>query len=166
MAERFTGRAMKYRYLDENRIGDHICYYSDLCKMKAHYPAWDVTQKPGFDIRGNRGELDRTPGVKHCLMKVLITGVCGFVGSSLAESLLERRAGISIWGIDNLLRPGSESNRNKLRKLGVHFVHGDIRVASDFESLPAVDWVIDAAANPSVLAGVQTAAAGNSSNTI
>jgi CDP-paratose 2-epimerase len=38
--------------------------------------------------------------------------------------------------------------------LGVRVVHGDIRQASDFETLPAVDWVLDAAANPSVLAGV------------
>jgi len=89
-------------------------------------------------------------------MKILITGICGFVGSSLAESLLERRTGISILGVDNLMRPGSELNRDRLRKLGVTFTHGDIRSASDFESLPAVDWVIDAAANPSVLAGIQS----------
>ena len=89
-------------------------------------------------------------------MKLLITGICGFVGSSLAQVLLESRAGISIYGIDNLMRPGSELNRARLRALGVTFVHGDIRMASDFESLPAVDWVIDAAANPSVLAGIQT----------
>jgi CDP-paratose 2-epimerase len=89
-------------------------------------------------------------------MKVLITGICGFVGSSLAQGLLERREGISIFGIDNLMRPGSELNRAGLRELGVALVHGDIREASDFESLPAVDWVIDAAANPSVLAGIQT----------
>ena len=44
MAERFTGQPMKWRYLDENRIGDHICYYSDLRKMKAHYPGWDITK--------------------------------------------------------------------------------------------------------------------------
>jgi CDP-paratose 2-epimerase len=43
MAERATGRAMRHRYVDENRAGDHICYYSDLRKMKAHYPAWDIT---------------------------------------------------------------------------------------------------------------------------
>ena len=29
---------MNWRYVDENRIGDHICYYSDLRKMQAHYP--------------------------------------------------------------------------------------------------------------------------------
>jgi CDP-paratose 2-epimerase len=89
-------------------------------------------------------------------MRVLITGVCGFVGSSLAEGLLERREGISILGIDNLMRPGSELNRARLGALGVAMTHGDIRMPSDLESLPAVDWVIDAAANPSVLAGLQT----------
>ena len=30
-------------YLEENRIGDHICYYSDLSKMRDHYPGWDIT---------------------------------------------------------------------------------------------------------------------------
>jgi len=35
---------MKYKYIDQNRIGDHICYYSDLKKMKAHYPNWDITK--------------------------------------------------------------------------------------------------------------------------
>ena len=89
-------------------------------------------------------------------MKLLITGICGFVGSSLADGLLEQREGLSIVGIDNLMRPGSEMNRARLRQLGVALVHGDIRVPSDVESLPAVDWVIDAAANPSVLAGTQT----------
>jgi CDP-paratose 2-epimerase len=44
MAEQVTGRPMSYRYVDENRIGDHICYYSDLRKMKTHYPAWDITK--------------------------------------------------------------------------------------------------------------------------
>ncbi len=89
-------------------------------------------------------------------MKLLITGICGFVGSSIAEGLLERRPAISIAGVDNLMRPGSELNRAKLRKLGVTLLHGDIRSPSDFESFPKVDWVIDAAANPSVLAGTQS----------
>ena len=43
-SERITGRLMKWRYVDENRIGDHICYYSDLRKMRAHYPSWDITK--------------------------------------------------------------------------------------------------------------------------
>lgn len=88
-------------------------------------------------------------------MKILITGICGFAGTAIAESLLERREGLTIAGIDNLHRPGSEINRVRLRKRGVKFIQGDIRMASDFETLPAADWVIDAAANPSVLAGLQ-----------
>lgn len=39
-----SGKPMKYKYSDVNRIGDHICYYSDLRKMKAHYPDWDITK--------------------------------------------------------------------------------------------------------------------------
>ena len=42
--ENVTGRAMKWSYVDENRIGDHICYYSDLSKMQAHYPGWGLTK--------------------------------------------------------------------------------------------------------------------------
>jgi len=44
LAEKFSGKPMKYTYVEENRIGDHICYYSDLRKMKAHYPGWDLTK--------------------------------------------------------------------------------------------------------------------------
>lgn len=43
ITEKFTGKAQKYTYVDQNRIGDHICYYSDLRKMKSHYPNWDIT---------------------------------------------------------------------------------------------------------------------------
>ncbi|MDP9054008.1 MAG: NAD-dependent epimerase/dehydratase family protein [Acidobacteriota bacterium] len=42
--ERLTGKPQRYTYFDENRMGDHICYYSDLTKMKAHYPAWGITR--------------------------------------------------------------------------------------------------------------------------
>ena len=41
-AETVTGTPMKWRYVDENRSGDHICYYSDLRKMKEHFPNWDI----------------------------------------------------------------------------------------------------------------------------
>ena len=39
-----SGKSMKYKYSEENRIGDHICYYSDLSKMKSHYPKWNITK--------------------------------------------------------------------------------------------------------------------------
>ncbi|MDX2128585.1 MAG: NAD-dependent epimerase/dehydratase family protein [Chloroherpetonaceae bacterium] len=44
IAEKYTGKAQVYSYIDQNRIGDHICYFSDLRKMKAHYPNWDITK--------------------------------------------------------------------------------------------------------------------------
>jgi CDP-paratose 2-epimerase len=44
MAEEVTGKPMKSHYIDENRVGDHICYYSDLRKMKEHYPGWGITK--------------------------------------------------------------------------------------------------------------------------
>ncbi len=87
-------------------------------------------------------------------MKVLITGACGFVGSRLAEALGRLLPGLEIVGFDNLLRAGSETNRSELAKRGVQYVHGDVRMRSDMDALPSCDWVIDAAANPSVLAGV------------
>jgi CDP-paratose 2-epimerase len=87
-------------------------------------------------------------------MKALITGVCGFVGSTLAVELKRQVAGLDILGLDNLSRPGSEQNRHAFKRHGIDFVHGDIRNPADLEELPKVDWVIDAAANPSVLAGV------------
>src|SRR5205814_4769228 len=87
-------------------------------------------------------------------MKLLVTGICGFVGSSLATWFREHQPSFKISGIDNFVRPGSETNRSILRSRGISVQHGDVRNASDFENLPAVDWVIDAAANPSVLAGV------------
>lgn len=43
IASGFSGQEQVYTYADENRIGDHICYYSDLTKMREHYPAWDIS---------------------------------------------------------------------------------------------------------------------------
>jgi len=87
-------------------------------------------------------------------MKVLISGICGFVGSTLAQFLREHDASIEVAGFDNFIRAGSELNRRRLQALGVKVTHADLRAQSDIEALPAADWVIDAAANASVLAGV------------
>ena len=89
-------------------------------------------------------------------MNLLITGICGFVGSTLAEALLDHcePGSLLITGIDNFSRNGSWLNRDRLAARGIRVLHGDIRSASDLEALGPFDWVIDAAANPSVLAGV------------
>ena len=39
-----SGKKMQSEYVDKNREGDHICYISDLRKMKAHYPGWGITK--------------------------------------------------------------------------------------------------------------------------
>ena len=85
-------------------------------------------------------------------MRILISGICGFVGSTVARELLA--AGHHVTGFDNYIRPGSETNREPLEKLGAKIITADLRYAREIDALPAADFVIDAAANASVLAGV------------
>jgi CDP-paratose 2-epimerase len=40
--QNLTGKEMRYKYSDQNRVGDHICYYSDLSRIRTDYPSWDV----------------------------------------------------------------------------------------------------------------------------
>lgn len=87
-------------------------------------------------------------------MKILITGVAGFAGNSIAKTLLDHHSNLQIIGLDNFSRKGSELNIPDLTNQGINLIRGDIRSQSDIDCLPKVDWVIDCAANPSVLAGI------------
>lgn len=87
-------------------------------------------------------------------MDVLITGVAGFVGSNIAKLLRNSSKSIKIIGIDNLSRKGSALNVECLKEIDCHFIKGDISSKHDIDALPPVNWIIDCAANPSVLAGV------------
>jgi CDP-paratose 2-epimerase len=87
-------------------------------------------------------------------MKILVSGVCGFVGSNLAHGFLEHDPALELIGLDNLSRAGNYLNVEPLRERGVKVVHADVRAPSDLESIGKIDWIIDAAANPSVLAGI------------
>ena len=60
-------------------------------------------------------------------MRILVTGICGFVGSTLARGLREGWPDWEIVGLDNFVRAGSETNRRTLRQLGVKLFHGDVR---------------------------------------
>ncbi|MCA4895457.1 MAG: NAD-dependent epimerase/dehydratase family protein [Cytophagales bacterium] len=53
LIESISGKESIYEYVDENRKGDHICYISDLTKMKEHYPGWSITK----DIKTTFGEI-------------------------------------------------------------------------------------------------------------
>jgi len=44
LAEQITGKKLDYEYVDDNRIGDHICYISHLGKLKEHFPDWGITK--------------------------------------------------------------------------------------------------------------------------
>ena len=87
-------------------------------------------------------------------MKIIITGIAGFAGNSIAINLLKNYHKLELYGLDNFSRKGAESNINSLNNLGVQLIRGDIRNQSDIDAIPKVDWVIDCAANPSVLAGI------------
>jgi len=87
-------------------------------------------------------------------MRILVSGVCGFVGSTIATGLLDNVRSREIIVLDNLSRAGSQVNLEPSRKRGIALRHADLRCASDLESIGPIDWIIDAAANPSVLAGI------------
>ena len=87
-------------------------------------------------------------------MRVLITGGAGFVGSALAGLFKENFPSSHIVVFDNLKRRGSELNLPRFKRLGIEFVHGDIRNTSDLDDLPGqFDLCVEASAEPSVHAG-------------
>ena len=89
-------------------------------------------------------------------LRILIAGGCGFVGSSLAISFKESYPNYKIYSLDNLKRLGSELNIKRLKEKEIDFIHGDVRNKDDFESLPNIDVLIDCAAEPSVLSGINS----------
>jgi len=44
LIQKISGIEMVYEYSPENRKGDHICYISDLSRMKKDYPRWGITR--------------------------------------------------------------------------------------------------------------------------
>ncbi|MDJ1491953.1 NAD-dependent epimerase/dehydratase family protein [Cytophagaceae bacterium DM2B3-1] len=89
-------------------------------------------------------------------MHILITGGAGFVGSHLAISFKEKYPHYKITCLDNLKRRGSELNLTRLKAHSIGFVHADIRNPEDLEGIEPFDCLIDASAEPSVLAGLNS----------
>ena len=93
-------------------------------------------------------------------LRVIIAGGAGFVGSSLAIYLQKRIKHIEIFAIDNLIRNGSSLNLERLEKNKINFIHGDLSDYSNFRNLPDAEFLIDAAADPSTLAGINSSTIG------
>ncbi len=53
MCEEISGRELEYSYEEDNRMGDHIWYVSDVSKFQSHYPKWSLTK----DVRTILGEI-------------------------------------------------------------------------------------------------------------
>ncbi|MCF6131461.1 NAD-dependent epimerase/dehydratase family protein [Flavobacterium wongokense] len=89
-------------------------------------------------------------------MKIVVTGGAGFVGSTLCLQLKAKYPSYEIVAFDNLKRRGSELNLADFQKQGIPFFHGDIRNNEDLSALGNFDVLVEASAEPSVTAGLDS----------
>jgi len=89
-------------------------------------------------------------------MKIVVTGGAGFVGSTLCLQLKDKYPSYDIIAFDNLKRRGSELNLTDFQKNGIPFFHGDIRNNEDLSAIGNFDVLIEASAEPSVTAGLDS----------
>ena len=102
-----TGKPMNWKYVDKAREGDHICYISDLRKMKRHYPNWTLTQEPGRYLRRDRRRLDRRvcpPSVPEPVQGMSLQHA-GEVTRSATPGLAGVTAAVLAGGLGTRLRP-------------------------------------------------------------
>lgn len=89
-------------------------------------------------------------------MKILVTGGAGFVGSSLCLHFKKQYPSYTVIAFDNLKRRGSELNLIDFKEFGIGFIHGDIRNPEDIAAVGEFDVLIEASAEPSVTAGLDS----------
>jgi CDP-paratose 2-epimerase len=89
-------------------------------------------------------------------MKIVVTGGAGFVGSTLCIQLRNKYPQYEIVAFDNLKRRGSELNLIDFQKESIEFIHGDIRNNEDILAIGKFDVLIEASAEPSVTAGLDS----------
>jgi len=87
------------------------------------------------------------------MKNIVITGGCGFVGANLSLKIKNECKNTNIICFDNLRRRGSELNLAKLKKNGIMFIHGDVRVKADLGEIEKCDVLIDCSAESAVTAG-------------
>ncbi|WP_130734812.1 NAD-dependent epimerase/dehydratase family protein [Flavobacterium sp. J27] len=89
-------------------------------------------------------------------MKIIVTGGAGFVGSTVCLALKKKYPSYTIVAFDNLKRRGSELNLIDFKTNNIDFVHGDIRNNEDILALGKFDVLVEASAEPSVTAGLDS----------
>ena len=87
---------------------------------------------------------------------ILVTGGAGFIGSTLCLQLKNKYPGYTIIAFDNLKRRGSELSLADFKRNDIRFVHGDIRNMEDILAVGKFNVLIDASAEPSVMAGLDS----------
>lgn len=87
---------------------------------------------------------------------ILVTGGAGFVGSTLCLQLKKKYPEYTIIALDNLKRRGSELSLDDFKKNDIRFVHGDIRNMEDIMNVGEFNILIEASAEPSVMAGLDS----------
>lgn len=90
------------------------------------------------------------------MSKIVVTGGAGFVGSTLCIQLKQKYPSYDIIAFDNLKRRGSELNLIDFQNLGISFIHGDIRNSEDVLAIGTFDVLVEASAEPSVTAGLDS----------
>ena len=88
--------------------------------------------------------------------KIIIAGGAGFVGSSVALFLNKNINNSKIYIVDNLIRKGSKLNLKRIENNEIEFINADLSKPSSFRLLPKAKIFIDAAADPSILAGINS----------
>ena len=123
-----------------NRIGDHICYYSDLRKMRAHYPRWDITVGLGADDRADRRGLAAASSCREDSHHRRLRLRRIHAGS---PAWVERGHATRLIGLDNFMPARQRAQpRRPCARSASRVRHGDIRLASaTSRRLPAVDVV-------------------------
>ena len=138
------------------RRGDHICYISDLAQAQDPLPGLEDRDLAARDRSGDHRQLAGARKQRADGMRILVTGICGFVGSHVAERSSSARSPTSrSSGSTTSVGAAARPTSPRSQRLGCRSFTATCASPMTWPSCHACDWVIDCAAIPSVLAGIR-----------